>query len=456
MSQPNVLFIFTDQQRHSALGAYNNSVIQTPNLDRLAQEGMTFDNAFSSCPICGPYRGQLMTGKFSHANGVLDNEYALSSDQTTIAQSFKQAGYHTGYIGKWHLGYGPYTEESRYGFDYMAANNCMHGYYSVAYHENEKGPINIDGWGPIEETDLTIQYLEQHKDEPFCLFLGWGPPHWPYDKYPDEYDIYDPNTVDLPPNVPRQMADFARREMADYYGNITGLDAQMARLHEALNRLNLTDNTIVVFTSDHGDHLSSHGYGKPGDRWMHHSRRASKATPYNESIHVPFLIRYPNHIPANARTDALLCSVDLMPTLLGLCDIDIPDDVQGTNLAHIALAQDGPQNDSVYLQILGPGWPHRGKWVGFWRGVRTQQYVYARWRNHEHETVLFDCENDPYEMTNLAGNPDYADLQIQLEQRMQKWIHDTNDPFQIGQRDPGTGILQLGQKFIHEKWDHPQ
>ncbi|MDP6041755.1 MAG: DUF4976 domain-containing protein, partial [Candidatus Latescibacteria bacterium] len=90
------------------------------------------------------------------------------------------------------------------------------------------------------------------------------------------------------------------------------------------------------------------------------------------------------------------------------------------------------------------------------RGVRTQQYVYARWRNHEHETVLYDCENDPYEMTNLAGNPDYADLEIQLEQRMQKWIHDTNDPFQTGQRDPETGILQLDQKFIHEKWDQPQ
>lgn len=454
MSQPNIIFVFSDQQRYSALGCTGNPVVKTPNFDRLAAEGMLFQQAFSSCPICSPYRGQIMTGRYSHCNGVVDNEYRMSHDQTTLAQAFGSAGYKTAFVGKWHLGYGPYTEDKRYGFDYMAAYNCIHNYFDVTYHENEDGPFPIGCWGPTGETDLAIKYMQNHVNKqdgsPFCLVMSWGPPHWPYELCPKEYDIYKPEDVDIQPNVPKGAELLARAETAQYYNLITGLDAQMGRLMDWLEHNGLRENTILCFSSDHGDHLWSHGYGKCSDGWLHHSKRASKATPYEESIHIPFIMSYPKGVEAGSSTDVLFNSVDVMPTLLGLAGVEVPEGVQGTDLSHAALQTDGPEPDSVYLQIEGPGWPNRGKWVGYWRGVRTDRWVYARWFGTG-DIMLFDRDNDPYEMKNLAGNPDYAETQQQLEQRLKKWMEDTGDPFDTGERDE-IGMLRLGQEFTSDRW----
>jgi len=457
MDRPNILFVFDDQHRYSALGSSGNDVIRTPWFDRLAEAGVSFTQAFSSCPICSPFRGQVLTGRYAHANGVMDNEYRLRADLTTLPQALKRCGYRTGFVGKWHLGYPPYSPGSRYGFDTMAANNCNHSYYEGSYYENDRGPISIAGWAPEEETSIALRFLEEHREKhresPFFLMLGWGPPHWPYDRYPGAFDTYDPEQIDLPPNVPVQMEAFARREIAHYYGNIAGLDAQMGRLLEGLDRLGAAENTIVVFTSDHGDHLSGHGYGKPMDRWMHPSMRASKATPYEESIHIPFIVRWPNRVRARSRSDTLLSSVDMMPTLLSLAGVEPPPDVQGTDLSHAVLGEGGPSPDSVYLQILGPGWPHRGDWVGFWRGVRTGRWTYARWHDDAYGPVLYDRLEDPCEMSNLAGDGRHVSVQESLESTLSGWIARTDDPFDTGDRDPSTGMLLLGQEFTHARWN---
>ena len=454
MKYPNILFIFSDQQRYNTLGCTGNTIIQTPNFDRIAHEGVCFEQAFSSCPICSPYRAQILTGKYAHANGVVDNEYRLS-EQQTIAQALKEVGYKTAYVGKWHLGYGPFPVEKRYGFDYMAAYDCQHNYYNTTYYENTEGPVAINGWAPSGETDLAIRYLQKHRDNdedtPFFLMLSWGPPHWPYDQYPDDFQKYNPGDIDLPPNVPDQLSEFARREIAQYYGNISALDNEMGRIFTWLDDNNLSENTILCFSSDHGDHLSSHGYGKPMDMWLHHTKRASKATPYEESIHIPFLLRYPKRVVAGQRTDTLFNSVDVMPTLLSLAGVSGHLDVQGQDLSHAVLGREGPEPDSIYLQILGQGWPHRGDWVGFWRGIRTHRWIYARWHGTA-EVVLFDRENDPYEMDNLAGNPEFTDIQILMENRLKQWMSDTGDPFSHGERDPHTGMLCLGQEFVDTRW----
>ncbi|MEE8399977.1 MAG: sulfatase [Desulfobacterales bacterium] len=455
MSHPNIVFVFSDQQRYSSLGCCGNDVVNTPHLDALGADGIVFDNAFSSCPICAPYRGQIMTGRYSHANGCIDNEYRLFPGQDTLPSVLGSAGYSTAFVGKWHLGWGPYPAEKRHGFDYMAANNCNHKHYGMDYFENETGPFPIETWGPTGQTDTAFQFIENHLQEsaerPFCLLMSWSPPHWSsgYGDYPDRFNVYDPETVDLPPNVPKQMEAFAREELAHYYGNVTGLDHEMGRITAFLKENGLEENTIVCYSSDHGDHLSSHGYGKPFDSWLHHSKRASKATPYEESIHIPFLLRYPADVLPGQRTQTMFSSVDVMPTLLGLAGVDLPGGIQGTDLSHAALGKDGPEPDSVYLQILGPGWPHRGDWVGFWRGVRTPRWVYARWFGSG-KIRLFDRDNDPHEMRNLAGDPEYAEIQEQMEQRLRQWIEETNDPFDTGERDPETGILLLGQEFVHE------
>jgi len=466
-SKPNIIFIFADQLRYSALGSSGNDIVHTPNLDSLAEQGVVFDQAFSSCPICSPYRAQLITGRYAHKNGVVCNEYKPRTDQVTLHQALKREGYHTAHIGKWHLGYGPFTEEKRYGLDYMFANTCDHRYYNVKYYENEKGPIETHEWSPVVETSKVIEFIEEHvkknDESPFSVHLGYGPPHngyggskhLPYDMYPGKFNIYDPAKIELRPNVPTALADFTRNEIADYYANITGLDDQVGRILAKLDELGISDNTIVCFSSDHGDHLRSHGYGGPGDRWLHHTKRANKATPHEEAIHIPFIVRYPEKAKGGSRTQCMFNSVDVMPTLLGLCGIDIPEGVQGKDLSHAIRGEKGFEPDSVYLQILGPGWPHRGRWVGYWRGVRTNRWLYARWYDpdqYEYGIWLFDRENDPYEMHNLAGNKEYSKIENELETLLNQWMSDTDDPFDTGERDPKTKMLSLGQEFTNEKY----
>jgi arylsulfatase A-like enzyme len=456
--KPNILFVFADQLRYSALGSSGNKVVRTPNFDRLASEGLVFENAFANHPLCSPYRANLLTGKYGFANGVPDNEYVLWDNQVTLAQALKAAGYRTAYVGKWHLGTGPYTAKKRHGFDYLFASNCPNRHYGAAYFRNEAGPITIDKFCPEGETDEAIQFMEDHAkrhgDAPFAVVMSWEPPHWPYDQYPQEFNVYDPAQVDLPPNVPVQMADFARREIAQYYGNVSALDAQMGRLLEALDRLGIAEDTIVCFSSDHGDHLSSHGYGKPADKWMYPTMRASKATPYEESVHIPFLLRYPRAVQRGRRSRALFGSVDVMPTLLDLCGVPIPKGVQGHSLARVVVGKEGGAvPDAVYLMNMGTGWPDRPRWTGFWRGVRTDRWVYARWWHNqdEHEPILFDHQDDPYEINNLAGNPKFADVQREMEARLKKWMSDTGDPFETGPREPTKGMLDLGFK-LQPRW----
>jgi len=463
LSQPNLLFIFADQLRYSAVGFNGNRVVQTPVLDQMAREGRVFDHCLSSCPICSPYRGQLLTGRYSHANGVMDNEYQLFPGQPTLATALNDAGYRTAYIAKWHLGYPPYTPEKRYGFHDFIGYNNGHLYYDISYWHNEEGPFPMVDYAPFVETQLTIDYMREHRqqrpDQPFAIVLGWGPPHWSplnnkrdYGEYPQEYDIYDPEEVDLPGNVPVQLVDFERKELADYYAMVTTLDVCMGRLLDELDRLGIGDNTIVVFTSDHGDHLGAHGMGKPYDAWMHHTLRGSKATPFEDSVHVPFVVRYPGKTPGNTRSDTLLSSVDLMPTLVSLCGGKIPEGVQGSDLSHAILGEPGEEPDSVYLQILGPGWPTRTKWIGLWRGLRDHRYTYARWKDREGMRVLYDRQTDPLEMRNVVDDPAYADIAAAMEARLQLWIAETDDPFEAGRRLPVTDMLDLGQRFTNEDW----
>ncbi|RGL99133.1 MULTISPECIES: sulfatase [Hungatella] len=452
--KPNIVFFIADQLRHSALGCYGNMVVKTPNIDGIAAEGVVMEQAFSSCPICSPYRGQLLSGQYAHQNGVICNEYKLRTDIPTLPECLKKAGYSTAYIGKWHLGYGPYPEEKRYGFDYMAAYNIDDDKSTscVPYFENDEGPKAMSDWEPVEEANMTIHYLENHikmsPERPLFLVVSRIPPHWPYEFCPEEYQIYNPEDIQVPPNVPKAMEEFEKKELALYYANVTGVDTQFGRIVNKLNELGMRDNTIVCFTSDHGDHIGAHGYGKPGDLWLHHTKRASKATPYEESVHIPFVMRYPDKIFGGNRSSILFNSVDVMPSLLAMCGIDIPDSVTGNDLSHAFTGQKGADPDSVFFQILGQGWPARGPWVGYWRGIRTDRYVYARWWKKEMPSLLFDIQKDPYELENLYYNQAYTDIRERMENRLQQWLRDTNDPFDYGKRDPKTGILLLGQEYL--------
>jgi arylsulfatase A-like enzyme len=399
--------------RFSALGCMGNAVVKTPHLDRLAEQGLLLENAFSCSPVCGPYRAQLMTGRYGHSTGVIKNDIKLPSEEITIAEVLKGAGYATGYIGKWHLSGGrvqPWgtperagyvNPEDRQGWDYWAALECKHRYYDTLYYLNSPEPVPVKGYEPEVQTDLAIEYMRQHRDRPFCLMLSYGPPHNPY-LPPAAYDTYEPEEVPLRPNVPKDQEQTVRKNLAQYYGLVTSLDDNMGRLMQTLDELGLADNTIVCFSSDHGDMLGSQGH-------------VAKQRPWEESIHIPFLLRYPRRIKAGQRRDTLFASVDVMPTLLGLCNAPIPAKVQGVDLSAHFL---GRSNDAPAFVFFAN--THHDNGPGSdWRGIRTKEWMYAY--AAEGDWVLYNVSEDPYELNNLIGDPAHQakrdDLRALLDTR---------------------------------------
>jgi arylsulfatase A-like enzyme len=434
--RPNLLFVFADQMRNHAMGCTGNEQIHTPNLDQLAREGILFSNAISTYPVCCPYRASLITGKYPLSHSVITNGPPLPDEELCIAEVLKQAGYQTGYIGKWHLHghrYGDLGQfvppgPKRQGFDYWAAANINHRYFDGYYYLDTDEKIPIEGWQPDTLTDLAIQYMEKQKEgSPFCLFLSWGPPHFPYIA-PEKYlKMYDPEKIKLRDNVFHADKDI----IANYYAATTSIDWNMGRLMEVLDKLGIADNTIVIFTSDHGDMLFS-------QHLLH------KQFPYEESINVPFILRYPERIKPGQNSDLLIGTVDLMPTLLGLCNVEIPDTVEGKNLSSFILGEnpiEEPEPDSVLIEVINPCASLQNK-IGMhaWRGVRTKRYTYARFR--EKEWILMDNKYDPFQRRNLVFTPKYKELREKLHLKLNEWLKKTNDPFLPGDSYPRYEMLR--------------
>ena len=411
----NILFVFADQLRYSALGCTGNPQVISPNIDRLASQGMSFTNAYSGYPLCTPYRAMLVTGRYCHSTGVATNDIYLPQTPYSIANVLKEHGYQTGYIGKWHLdGHRrPYVpKDRRQGFDFWMTENCNHQYFNTnACYGDERQSRKLDGYAPDIQTDLAINYVHDHKDAPFFLCISWGPPHNPYIA-PEKYiQMYNPADIKQPPNV---TGDF-REQIAHYYAQVTNLDYNFGRLMKVLADEGIEKDTILVFTSDHGDMLGSQGQGA-----------ARKQRPWDESIHVPFILRYPGRVKRGSKSDVLLNTVDVMPTLLALTDTAVPNCVEGHDLSPFALGQRVRQPDSIFLQELMPI-SSEAKEFGAWRGVRTKQHTYARFKDKG--WVLYDNKKDPYQLNNLIDKPEARDLQKKLEAELQGWLTKTNDDF---------------------------
>jgi arylsulfatase A-like enzyme len=441
-SRPNVLFVLTDQWRAAALGCMGNEEVHTPNVDRLAEEGLTFERAYTPKPMCTPARASLLTGTYPHTNRVLHNQLRLPAERPTVADALGAAGYDTGYVGKWHLDglnslYVP--PERRGGFDFWEGFNTVSHDYDGHPRFDEDGDVTWEeGYQPAVQTDVAVDYLEGRATatDPFFLFLSWGPPHppkggWRAADAPDEYtDLYDPAALTLRPNVPEdgialrphlppRDAAQVRRDLVEYYGYISSLDDQVGRLLDALDRFGLAEDTLVVFTSDHGEMLGSHG-------------RYNKGAPFEESIHVPLVFRRPGAVDAGRRSDALVSLNDLTPTLASLCGAEIPDGVQGRDYAaHVRGEPSAETADAVYVQDWRvendvPDEPDWGPWGQPWRLVRTDRYALMLDRTLE-TVYLFDVEADPYQTTNLAGDPSVADVEERLRERLFEFAHETDD-----------------------------
>jgi arylsulfatase A-like enzyme len=465
VQRPNVLFVFADQWRAQATGYKGDPNIRTPNLDRLHAESVSFTRAVSSTPVCCPTRASLLTGQYPLTHGLWMNDVPLSNHATSIAQAFGAAGYDTGYIGKWHVdghgweGYIP--PERRQGFRFWRTLECTHDYNHSNYYsdEDDGAPEPIlrtwDGYDAEAQTRCAESFIRAHATQPsagatsenagpgtsgtngtpFFLMLSWGPPHGPYQTAPERFRaLHDPNKIQLRPNVPASRTERARKDLAGYYAHISALDECLGSIYRTLEECGLAENTLLVFTSDHGDHLSSHGL-------------EGKQTPWDESILIPFLVRYPQRFGRRHRdVDVPFATPDVMPTLLSLCDLPVPATVEGTDLSRAMHGEETQDGDAALMACYFVHGAFRRMGGRHYRGIRTRRYTYVR--DLDGPWLLYDNQSDPYQQANLVNRPEHAALQSELEARLGRVLAQRHDEFLPGEEyvrrwgyevDPVTG-----------------
>jgi arylsulfatase A-like enzyme len=479
--QPNIIFIMTDDHAYQAISAYGSKLMQTPNIDRLANEGMLFNKGYVTNSICSPSRAVALTGKFSHLNGVRDNLDVFDSTQVTFPKILRKKGYQTAIVGKWHL------KSEPTGFDYWKVLPDQGHYYDPEFR-TPQGMVKEEGYVTDVTTDLAINYLDsiRNQEKPFLLMYHHKAPHrqwWPsmedleaykdaeipspatlYDTYVnrgtaakeaemrigdhmalsadnkirpellakmnlvefldwyesaylERYDrldeeekqrwdaVYGPINEDFEKNTPegKEMTYWKyQRYMQDYLASLKSVDRNIGRLLDYLDKNELTNNTIVVYTSDQGFYLGEHG-------WF------DKRFMYEPSFRTPLIVRYPTLIEAGSVNNDLVQNIDFAPTFLDLAGTKIPDDMQGMSLLPLFSNDNSKWRDALYYHYYEYPGIHM---VKRHFGVRTNRYKLIHFYYDVNEWELYDLEKDPQEMNNVYDNPDYAEVRKQMHKRL--------------------------------------
>jgi len=421
--KPNIIFAIADQWRAQAFGFAGDPNAYTPHMDELKKESLDCKNAISTVSVCCPARASLFTGQRALTHGVFLNDVPLNPNAVSLAKVLKQAGYDTGYIGKWHLNGDGRSEfiprDRRQGFDYWKALECTHNYIKSYYYADGPEKLEWKGYDAIAQTRDAQQYIADHakSEKPFLLVLAWGPPHDPYQLAPEQYRAkFKAGEIQLRPNVPESVNQKARLAQAGYYANCAALDDCMGDLMQTLRDNGLGSNTIVIFTADHGDLLGSH-------------EAFNKQQPFDESIRVPLLLHWPKGFgTSGGLPEAMINSEDIMPTLLGLCGVPIPKTVEGLDYSDYLHGGKNPSDGATVISSVAPfgQWERR---VGGreYRGVRTQRYTYVRDLNGP--WYFFDNQTDLYQTNNLVNKPELAKLQAELEATLKRKLKEQGDDF---------------------------
>jgi arylsulfatase A-like enzyme len=453
-SRPNLVVILVDQWRAQAQGFEKKEPVKTPVLDRLSGQSLVISQMISNNPVCSPARAMFFSGQYPLKNHVYcnvnsnsaPNGIALGENTICWSDLLKANGYSNGYIGKWHLDapFKPYIPTSnnnesfawnewaaphkRHGFDYWYAYGTYDEHLKPMYWDNAAGRDDfkyVNEWGPEHEASKALAFLknehsERDDNKPFSLVISMNPPHSPYDQVPQKYkDIYK----DMPlenlvkdPNIPAagtEMGDEYRKNIRNYYAAITGVDEQIGRILSGLKEMQLADNTIIVFTADHGNCLGKHD-------------EVSKNNMYEESLRIPMMISWKEHIVPRYDSVFLGSIPDLYPTLMDLMGLktQIPPDVDGKSYASYVLNAKGkmPAEQFILGRILSDNINS-----GF-RGIRTTDYKLTYVKNKgKTETYLFDLKKDPFELQNLY-NSSHKKIK-EMKHKLESWLLKTNDPF---------------------------
>lgn len=415
----NFIVFFTDQQRWDTLGLNGNPLGLTPNLDRLARAGTFFREAVTPQPVCGPARSCLQTGQYATTTGVWRNGLGLKPESPKLAECFRQAGYRTGYIGKWHLAgqedSGPVPAECRGGYqDWLAANavELISGPYSARLWDEEDREVQLPGYRSDAMIDAAIRSIQRYAhepDSPFLLYLSLLEPH--HQNTDDSYPAPHGHERDylggwLPPDL-QALRGSSARDWAGYCAMVKRLDDGLGRLQDALDATGLAQDTVVAFISDHGCHFKTRN-------------SEYKRSPHESSVRVPMALWGPGW-NGGGEHSCLASLVDLAPTLLDCAGLPIPEAMQGRSLLPVVSggSQEGPEESYIQFGDVGmaPG-----------RALRSNRWKYAVTAPDSardqptadiyEETHLYDLRTDPYELTNLISVAAHAPLRQELRQRL--------------------------------------
>lgn len=418
--KPNFLFIYTDDHRWDAMGVVQREQgerarfpwFKSPNMDRLAAEGVRFRNAFVTLSLCAPSRAAFLTGRYNHLNGITDNGTPFSANSVTHATLLRGAGYRTAYIGKWHMGN---QRGQRPGFDY-SASIIGHGRYQDCPFEINGVSTPTQGWLDDVSTDFAIGWMKQNRDHPFSMVVGFKSPHSPRGgkNLPERLrNLYDGETSRSTPNgsVPAifhqpdpktgkhasGLADNAVH--LDYLRHVAGVDENLGRLLDALKEFGLAEDTVVVYSSDNGYYLGEHCSG-------------DKRSLYEESLRIPMLVRYPRLFGKGLAVDAMALNIDLAPTFLDLAGVAVPKEMQGASWKELAA---GRKPAHWRQSFFAEYYKEMGN-VPTLYAVRTATHKLVKYPNHPEWTEVFDLVADPYEIKNLATDSALkSKLEIELE-----------------------------------------
>jgi arylsulfatase A-like enzyme len=449
-SRPNILFIMSDDHAAHAISAYGSRINKTPNIDRLAREGVRFANCFCTNSICGPSRAVILTGKYSHINGYTRNERLFDGSQPTVAKLLQKAGYQTAMIGKWHLGSAPT------GFDYW---NILPGqgiYYDPPMIEMGQRQMHA-GYVTDIITDSVLEFLQKRRDpaKPFFVMYHHKAPHRPWQPDAKHKTLYDDLQVPEPPTLWDDWSNRAsaardqemtiakhltptdlketpppglsgdaltkwkyQRYIKDYLRCIASVDDNVGRVLDYLDKSGLAANTIVIYTSDQGFFLGDHG-------WF------DKRFMYEESLRMPLLIRWPGHVQPGSTCDKMVLNLDFAETFLDFAGQPAPGDMQGRSFRPILEGK--PPADwrtSIYYRYYEYPQPHH---VQPHYGVRTDRYKLIFY-NLTGEWELFDLQKDAAEMRSVYGDPQYADVVKELKTEMERLKQQYRDR----DEDPGA------------------
>jgi len=431
--QPNVVVIITDDQRWDCLSCEGHPFLKTPNMDRIANEGVRFANSFVTTSLCSPSRATMLSGLYAHAHQVVNNFTDYPANLPSYPRRLQEIGYETAYIGKWHMG--EQSDEKRPGFDYWVSHKGQGKYFDNTFNINGKREL-LKGYYTHRVTELANDFLKRSHNKPFMMIMGHKTPHCPFTPEPKYAHIYDhlkikkpPTANDYGPDKPAWYKDRVRtwhgidgplfgcktfdKFIRDYHASILSVDDSVGEIYETLRQTGELDNTLFIFTSDNGSLLGEHG-------------ATDKRTMHEESIRIPLLIRYPELINQSRVVNQMILNTDLAPSIIDICNARPLRNIHGHSFKPLAQGKHTPWRKSWHYAY---NYEKEFPYTPNVRGVRTDEWKYVHYPNgdgtDQYMAELYNLKDNPQETKNLINHPAHADKVNELKTELQRLLAST-------------------------------